>query len=452
MGFKTSKFNYCVRNKEGDFLLYNSLRGKRSLYKVKQDKLSDLQYLNISGLIENENEVTQKLINSGYLIPEDYDEDILIEETFDNKVNDKLLNLIIAPTSQCNLRCKYCCENFEANKMPLSIQNSIIFYVEKNIGNYSGVNIDWFGGEPLLAMDVIENIASRIIEICTSHKKIYTSFITTNGTLLDLKIFERLYKLKVIMYQITVDGIQEVHDKQRVGVNDKPTFNKIIHNLEAIRDSNVGRHALIMILTNYSNVMKEYIDEYKVYFEKHFGHDRRFYFSCNIIMDLGGDQIDCYRNNLVDSKGMNYLYEKIIENDDAKLSYIYEEFLEPGSQLCYAAKRNSFLIGEDGLVYKCEHQYQIHKDENIGYFDLEGNLILTKEADKWMGRYDFCKNPACKLKPLCLGEDCIKQRVNLDNQNPGGENCGFHECHFFKPSLESILKLLDHEKDIFPIF
>ena len=452
MKYKPSNYNYCVCNRKGDYLLYNTLQGTKSFCKVKKCNEEVLRYLNTAEEVYNENQITNKLISKGFLIPQNYNEENELEKIFLDKVNDNKLNMIIAPTGKCNLRCTYCCEDFRSGSMSKSVQESIIKFVEKNIGKYNGVNIDWFGGEPLLAMDVIENLSTNIIRICNENKKIYTSFITTNGTLLDLSSFKKLYKLNVIMYQITIDGVKSVHDSQRIGINNQPTFNQIVSNLETIRDSKVGKHAIIMILTNYSKTLKNSIDQYKEYFSKKFNNDRRFCFTCNVIMDLGGERISNYKPNLLDYIGMNTFYNKIIENDNVKLKYIYEEFLEPGSQLCYAAKKNSFIISEDGKIYKCEHQYQTQKDNYTGVFDEMGNMVLNNKEKKWLGKFNFCQSELCKLKPLCLGEDCIEKRIEYNNKNIFGSTCGFRECHFMKKSIESVLKLLDHERNIFPEF
>lgn len=448
MKYKVSNYNYIINNQDGDYLLYNTLNGRRSFLKVKKQDKAKIQALMDCNSEFDVGMVEKKLIDKGYVIPENYDEESKIKEIFEQKLEERVLNLIIAPTGKCNLRCVYCCEDFEGYKMSIDTQDSIINYVDKNIDSYSGVNVDWFGGEPLLAVDVIEHIATRLIAICKEHRKPYTSFITTNGTLLDLQTFEKLCKLKIVMYQITIDGTKSVHDKQRVGQDGTPTFDTIMNNLRSIRDSKIGRHTIIMILTNYSKVLKDEVHEYKEYFAEVFGGDRRFCFNCNIIMNLGGGRIKEYISKVDDFEGINRFYESIIQ-DPIKLPFVYEEFLEPGSQLCYAAKKNSYLIAEDGRLYKCEHIYQTRKDEAIGYLDKYGEMILNGNEEKWLGKFDYCKDNKCRLKPLCLGEDCIKRRV--DGIYKGTCSCEFHECHFVKQSVEWILRLLDRERDIFEL-
>ena len=48
-------------------------------------------------------------------------------------------------------------------KMSEAVQNSIIKFVQKNIRYYTELNVGWFGGEPLEALDVVENLSKRLI-------------------------------------------------------------------------------------------------------------------------------------------------------------------------------------------------------------------------------------------------------------------------------------------------
>lgn len=74
----------------------------------------------------------------------------------------QIMNLTIAPTIQCNLRCPYC---FEVSKpksiISYEICNDIFEFIKRNSDN-SFVNLTWFGGEPLLAIDRMEYILQRL--------------------------------------------------------------------------------------------------------------------------------------------------------------------------------------------------------------------------------------------------------------------------------------------------
>ena len=72
------------------------------------------------------------------------------------------LHLIILPTEQCNFRCKYCYEDFKVGKMAKFCVEGINKLISQRLPNTSNLTISWFGGEPLLALDIISNISHHI--------------------------------------------------------------------------------------------------------------------------------------------------------------------------------------------------------------------------------------------------------------------------------------------------
>lgn len=206
MSYKQSKFNHVYLTTDHEILLYNSFNGFNSLAEISA---ADFDFI-VKSLdnkdIEN-NQKFQKLKSLGYFVTSDTDEDLLCEQKYMDIVEENTLRLIILPTEKCNFCCKYCYETFEKGKMSHEMQESLIKFVRKNIMKFSSMDVRWFGGEPLEALDVIENLSSAFITICRAAKRNYTSSITTNGYNLTLDNFRKLYSLKVYNYQITVDGM-----------------------------------------------------------------------------------------------------------------------------------------------------------------------------------------------------------------------------------------------------
>ena len=82
--------------------------------------------------------------------------------------------------------------------MSVTVQDNIIEFVKKNIYRYKDMRVEWFGGEPLLCMDIIEKLSASFIEICRKAHKGYSAGITTNGYLLSFETFKTIYNNKVI--------------------------------------------------------------------------------------------------------------------------------------------------------------------------------------------------------------------------------------------------------------
>ncbi|OLA07521.1 MAG: hypothetical protein BHW12_06275, partial [Coprobacillus sp. 28_7] len=357
--YKNSIYNYSIIFNDGSLRMYNSMIGNRSLICVMDPKKSKMIKNVLDGkdsyeiLPEN---IIKVLVKYGYLVLKEKDEDkeleIKIAETI---CGEKFLSLIILPTEQCNFRCKYCYEKLKKGKMSEETQNSLIDFVRKNISKYIGLSVSWFGGEPLEALDVVENLSKKFIEICKIAKKTYVAGITTNGYNLDSETFDKLYKLKVLSYQITLDGYKTEHDRQRILENGKGSFEKIIANLKIIKSKNT-KGTTIIIRTNFTKSIIDNIDKYLIFYKENFGNDMRFSFYIQKASDWGGKQVANFSNELIRTKNSGdvhkYVLKKLKEHDIYLSNSSYYSELQCELNTCYAAKLGHLVIGSDGIIYK----------------------------------------------------------------------------------------------------
>lgn len=85
----------------------------------------------------------------------------LRKEVIDSS-SDKIANIIIAPTLECNAHCFYCFENgFKKGKMSIETADRLVDYLQEH-WNGEKLGITWFGGEPLLAADIIDRIIDKL--------------------------------------------------------------------------------------------------------------------------------------------------------------------------------------------------------------------------------------------------------------------------------------------------
>lgn len=280
MKYKTSKFNYVYECEDGSIRMYNSMFGAKSLVIVKPAVSAPVSaFLQKGGSCDDLPEyVKAPLVERGYLVPFERDEELaLAVKASETVFNEKYLSLIIMPTEQCNFRCKYCYKTFAKGKMTSRVRDSLVKYVQKNISGYTGLSVVWFGGEPLEALDVVEELSEKFIEICKKAKKMYVSGITTNGYGMTPEVFERLYKLNIYTYQVTLDGCKTQHDAQRMLKNGEETFDTIVKNLLYIKNARkVG--TVVMLRTNFTKAIIDNIDEYLSFYKENFGNDRHFTF------------------------------------------------------------------------------------------------------------------------------------------------------------------------------
>ena len=154
--------------------------------------------------------------------------------------NPQARTITIQVTEDCNLKCSYC---YQINKSPkamnldtakkfidliLSDDESLNSYINKN--NTDFIILDFIGGEPLLEIDLINDIVEYFIKRCIEldHPWIYGYMLSigTNGTLYftdKVQKFLNKYQSRISM-NITVDGDKQLHDSCRVFANGSGSY------------------------------------------------------------------------------------------------------------------------------------------------------------------------------------------------------------------------------------
>lgn len=145
--------------------------------------------------------------------------------------------LTICPTMGCNFDCPYCFENHRRGKMSQEVQDDVVALAERMMDASSSKNlsVSWFGGEPLLAPDVIESLSQRLMALVERRGGEYSAGIITNGYLLTQEIADMLARCKVDSAQITIDGLGATHDATRYLRGGGPTFERITANLRDVK-------------------------------------------------------------------------------------------------------------------------------------------------------------------------------------------------------------------------
>ena len=138
----------------------------------------------------------------------------------------------------CNLRCKYCFAEtgeYRGGRMLMSeeVGKASLDFLVKHSGNRHNLEVDLFGGEPLVNFDVVKAIVDYGRELEKKHNKNINFTITTNGVALD---DEKIDYINREMYNvvISIDGRREVHDMLRKTPNGKGSFDIIVPNAKKL--------------------------------------------------------------------------------------------------------------------------------------------------------------------------------------------------------------------------
>lgn len=443
---KSSNYNIILQE-ENHWLIFNSCQGLRSLARINPGEDSVLTAL--SGSFDEKmftEEQIDRLLEKGFIVDESTNELEWVKYQYNQIVNGSTLCLTILPTRACNFRCTYCYESFESKHMDRGVCDALIKWVSKNIFRYSALSVSWFGGEPLVAMEVIEYLSEAFMKICKVGKKRYIANITTNGYLLDLDTFNKLLKYRVLKFQVTLDGLRERHDAQRKLCGGGSTFERIIDNIKNIKNGTASGRFNFIIRTNFSKDSIKEIPEYIRYLEDTINGDARFSLFVRTVSYLGGGD-DVYNSNkevITGYKERKEIFKTVSMTLNTIPLDVNYSLLNVGQCVCYAALHNHMVVDVGGEIRKCTCNLDDDDKNRIGDLMEDGSIQFNYELyNRWVGCFTSrkkCLN--CKFLPICMQKNCPANDVYELKVG----------CPYEKLEFESILKAYEKNNYIKGIF
>lgn len=403
---KYSYYNVLSPLDDGSNLLYNTyweslavLNPEESeLYKqIEQDETSvDVSF-------------TQQLANQHFILEDPEDEADWIQYEYEKyKYNNRIFELTICPTIDCNLRCPYCYEKKRPGMMTEETQDALVHFVEESYDElpFLEMRVTWYGGEPLLGADVIERLSGFFMPFCEKHEVKYHASIMSNGSLADEAMMKRMYACGVESMMITFGGKGSMHDRQRPAVDGTSTFQATYENakriladgtplnLECVYDSE-NLESCIELVSDFAqceNCANLYM---------HYPYPKT---------DYNGDLYDEDGNPLFDLKDKlskraeSYEALHAAANFDSRR---WASIIRPLRHFCGAHTERNFVIDELGRAYKC--MCDMDKPETHELF----NVCDPQEKRRFNHdklAYFMTYNPAktkpcrnCRVMPVCKG-------------------------------------------------
>ncbi|MEH7457404.1 thioether cross-link-forming SCIFF peptide maturase [Bacillus sp. JJ1127] len=171
----------------------------------------------------------EELKNDGQLFTEDEYKDLSINLR-NRQTYVKALCLNVAHT--CNLSCEYCFASqgkYNGNRaiMSYEVGQRAIDYLLENSGYHRNLDVDFFGGEPLMAWKVVKQIVAYARSKEKEYKKTFRFTFTTNGMLLSDEVTDFLNK-EMYNVVLSLDGRKEVHDGLRKTITGKGSYDYIV--------------------------------------------------------------------------------------------------------------------------------------------------------------------------------------------------------------------------------
>ncbi len=156
----------------------------------------------------------------------------------------KALCLHVAHT--CNLNCSYCFASqgkYQGERAVMSFEvgkRALDFLIE-NSGTRKNLEVDFFGGEPLMNFEVVKKLVAYAREIEKKFNKNFRFTLTTNGVLIDDEVIEFCNK-EMSNVVLSLDGRKEVHDRFRVDYLGNGSYDKIVPKFQKLVKARGGKN------------------------------------------------------------------------------------------------------------------------------------------------------------------------------------------------------------------
>lgn len=410
---KRGRYVHAVRDHRKGTWLYRNLMNMCLIEANPSLDSSIYKFLNSPNSVpdsDQDAEIKELLLSKRFILEDYIDELSILESSFRRiKTDARIHSLAVVTTLQCNLRCEYCYQEhvddtFSADDEAavVALINSVASDVRLGTLPLEQFGITWWGGEPLLRIDLIERLSSLIVPIFAELGVKYSAFMSTNGVLLTKRNCRILRNAKVTRIQVTVDGPEIFHNEQRFNVAGRGTYRSV---LSGLRNAAEGLNLGSRFITLRVNVTPRMIDRHGDW--------------QSMLQDLSEFR-DVVAVNISPAVANDFYQEdKAIANEDflSEFSRIKSLFVEggftlhdqthgsmPGVPYCGAIPDNNWIILPGGRLTKCTDKFHDRKSD-CGKINRNGSIELFENAKKWLEYSPFknetCRN--CSVLPICMG-------------------------------------------------
>lgn len=342
-----------------------------------------------------------------------HEQELLVtEEELDHALHqvrsllDNIFMVTLMPTEGCNFRCPYCYEDHHAVSMTRDTLDRIEEYITAQAPRYKQVILAWFGGEPTLCKDTVLEVSNIVQNLQKQYGFHYAANMTTNGYLLNDKLFRQFYQAGITSYQITIDGWN--HDKTRPHVSGKGTLQTIINNLASLSKLPPAEYSFHITLRH--NILADDEDySWYDYLYRLFGHDKRFAVLVRAVGDWGGEGVHSLSILHQDTKDV--LVAKHVAYLDKIGMSCHNHRNGALAQVCYASYPHSMVFRANGKIGKCTVALD-HPQNQLGWVDPEKGIVIDPEVNcRWSFSDLKPECRSCRNVLRCMNMQCKKSEI-----------------------------------------
>ncbi len=347
----------------------------------------------------------------------------------------KALCMHVAHT--CNLNCAYCFASqgkYQGERAVMSYEvgkRALDFLVE-NSGSRRNLEVDFFGGEPLMNFDVVKKLVAYARSIEKEKNKNFRFTLTTNGVLIDDDVIEFANK-EMSNVVLSLDGRKEVHDKYRIDYAGNGSWEKIVPKFQKLVKARDGKGYYMRGTFTHEN--PDFLEDIKVMLDLGFNE-----LSMEPVVCASGDKSELTES---DKKIIFDQYEKLaflmLEKDkQGKPFTFYHYMIDLTGGPCIYKRISGCGSGTEymavtpwGDLYPC---HQFVGDENFKLGDIYKGVTNTQKQKEFADCNVYARKDCadCWAKLYCSG-GCAANAYHATGSVTGIYKYG---CDLFRKRME----------------
>lgn len=319
----------------------------------------------------------------------------------------------------CNIRCAYCFASqgdFKGDRslMSFEVGKKALDLLVENSGNRRNLEVDFFGGEPLMNFDVVKQLVEYGRSIEVEHNKNFRFTLTTNGVLLNDETIDYINE-HMSNVVLSIDGRKEVNDKMRYTITGGGTYDIIVEKFKRLVEKRKGK----------SYYLRGTFTSNNLDFSKDVIHMADLGFKSTSVEPVVAKPTDPYaiteEHIEVLNKEYELLAEEIVARHNTENEFSFFHFALDMSQGPCVVKRLSgcgagseyLAITPEGDIYPC---HQFVGDEHFKMGNVMAGILDFGLTNQFKNAHVYNKEKcrSCWAKFYCSG-GCHANAYNFNN-------------------------------------
>ncbi len=398
-----SRYNLFVPRQDSGYHLFNTRTG--ALVSLNEDRYSQIMTTELL-----DNDFYAVLAREGFIVDESVDELALILDTNEQaRSSSEYFSATIELTESCNFSCKYCYQSHVPKHLDNQVAERIVLYLSKKMLDNSHIHINWFGGEPLLRLRMLQDISEKLTRKANRLNCRLTQFMTTNGYLLSREVAQLLSKLCIQNIQITLDGDESSHNRLRPLASGRSTYREIIEACTNVVEAKID----LMVRVNLNKINTDKVvnllddllavgitpEKAVIHIVRTINHG-----TCDSVISDA-----CYTNAEFARKWIELLKEV------ARRGFGLPS-LAPIAYNCPFDLQQTVMIGHDGTVRHCSSADGRFAEISDDGEEIRKTALFGKIKNKRPTDDENCS--VCKYLPMCMGGCSYLREISQEACNP----------------------------------